>query len=151
MNSAPAVKSALVALMRSMWDAPTLVTYGAPGSYLPDEIAAVMGQRIEVTRPTMGTNRSREETVETDVTFSVFMPGADEAQQDATERAYAMALQLDERLRTAPNEALGGACRDAWTTRGELAESRWTSSPRGGSIAGRLAELTVTVVTVARR
>ena len=54
MNSAPAVKSALVALMNALWDAPTLVTYGAPGSYLPDEIAAVMGQRIEVTRPTMG-------------------------------------------------------------------------------------------------
>ena len=145
MNSAPAVKSALVALMNALWDAPTLVTYGAPGSYLPDEIAAVMGQRIEVTRPTMGTNRSREETV------SVFMPGADEAQRDATERAYAMALQLDERLRSAPNEALSGACRDAWTVRGELVESRYTSSPGGGSVSGRLAELTVVVVTVARR
>ena len=110
-----------------------------------------MGQRIEVTRPTMGTNRSREETVETDVTFSVFMPGADEAQRDATERAYAMALQLDERLRSAPNEALSGACRDAWTVRGELVESRYTSSPGGGSVSGRLAELTVVVVTVARR
>ncbi len=151
MNSAPAVKSALVALMNALWDAPTLVTYGAPGSYLPDEIVAVMGQRIEVTRPTMGTNRSREETVETDVTFSVFMPGADEAQRDATERAYTMALQLDERLRSAPNEALSGACRDAWTVRGELVESRYTSSPGGGSVSGRLAELTVVVVTVARR
>ena len=151
MRSAPLVKAALVALAETLWPAPSLASYGAPGTYQPDEIVAVMGQRFEVTRPTMGTGRSREEAVETDVVFSVFVPGAEEAQRAATERAYAMSLELDDHFRVAPQETLGGACREAWTTRGELVESRVTASPKSGNVAGRVAELTVTVTTLARR
>ena len=150
--SAGDVKAALITTLTTLFPSPTLVSYGAPGAYQPDEIVAVGEQRFEVTRPTMGTNRSREEAVETDVTFSVFSSGGDTAQQVATERVYAMALALDEHFRTKPNETLGGACRDAWVTGGDLREAKATPSPAAGSgVSGRVSELTVTVTTVARR
>ena len=70
-TSAPAVKAALVAACEVLFPAPALVSYGRPGTYQPDEIVAVMGQRTVNTRGAMSPARQREETVETVVVFSV--------------------------------------------------------------------------------
>ena len=148
--SAPLVKAALVDTVLTALFPGVLVTYGEPGSYQPDEIIGVRDQTFEATRPTMG-QRSREEAVETVVTFSVFAAGDDGAQRTATERVYAMALALDEHLRVSPNETLGGACRDAWVGVGELLESKAAPSANTSTVAGRVAELSVVVSTLARR
>lgn len=150
-ESGPAVKAALVTLFGTLYP-DALASYGVPGAFQPDEIAAVMDQRFEVSRPTMGTGRSREEAVETVVVFSVFVSGDESSQRVATERAYAMCLALDEHFRTGPQETLGGSCREAWVTSGELAESVVTPPPGGGSgVTGRVAELSVTVTSRHRR
>ena len=146
-TSAPLVKAYLVDTVFPLLFPDTLAAYGVPGSYQPNEIAAVRDQRFETSRPTMG-QRTREDAVETDITFSVFVPGDD--QRTATERAFEMAAALDEHLRTSPNETLGGATRDAWVGAGELVESKATP-PTGTGVTGRVAELTVILTTLARR
>lgn len=150
-QSGPAVKAALIDLFRTLYP-DAYASYGMPGAYQPDEIAAVLNQRFEMTRPTYGTGRSREESVETDVVFSVLVPGGEEAQQAATERAYAMALALDEHFRTKPQETLGNSCRDAWITEGELSEDKSVPDPRTGEgVVGRIANVTVILSSVHRR
>lgn len=152
MKSARDVKAALVALLPTIYPAATLVSYGLPGAYLPDSIVYVSDQRFDITKPTMGTNRSREEVVETEVTYSIFVPGDVEAQKTATETAYSLALLLDEYLRVKPNETLGGACREAWVSAGELLEAKAGTTETGANgVAGRVATLTVIVTTTARR
>jgi hypothetical protein len=149
--SAPLVKASLKTTAETLWASDdVLVTYGAPGTYQPDDIVGILDQRFEIERPTMG-NRSREEVVETAVTFSIFRHGGEEAQQIATERAYALAAQLDEYIRAKPNETLGGSCRDAWVSGGELVETKVLPRQKSDVVAGRAAELTVTVTSRHRR
>ena len=149
-TSAPAVKAALVAACEVLFPAPALVSYGRPGTYQPDEIVAVMGQRTVNTRGAMSPARQREETVETVVVFSVYRPGDQSQQQDATERAYAMCDDLTEYLRTSPNEALGGACREARVTSHELVESAVTVPGDPSRVTGRTAEIEAVVTSTAR-
>lgn len=149
-SSAPGVKSALKSVLEGLFPAPTLVSYGAPGQYQPDEIVGVLNQRTAVSRPTMGTARSREEVVETDVVFSIFAPGDETQQVVATERAYAMGEALADHFRTKPNETLSGACREAWVSGHSLLEARVVSPDDNTTVLGRTAELTVTVTSYAR-
>jgi len=152
MKSARDVKAALVALLPTLYPATTLVTYGLPGAYLPDSIVYVGDQRFDTTKPTMGTNRSREEIVETEIVFSIFVPGDVEAQKTATDTAYTLALTLDDYLRVKPNETLSGACREAWISGGSLEETKAAPSESGSmGVAGRVSTLTTILTTTARR
>lgn len=128
-----------------------LTTHSTPDPNLPNDVVSVGAQRFEVSKPTMGTNRSREEVVETDVMFSCYRPGDEKAQRIATTQAFTMALALDEWFRTKPNEELGGACREAWVSGGELDESKVVPAEGGTAVQGRMATLVVTVTTRARR
>lgn len=126
-TSAIAIKSALVAVLSTLYapETPAVqVTYGMPGTWQGSDIVAVTDIDTEISRPTMGTARSREEESSVTVVVSVFRSGTDaDLQQNATERAYALADLLQQRFRTAPNETLGGACREAWVSNMSLQEA----------------------------
>lgn len=120
-----------------------LVSYGKPGSYQPDFIVALMNTRQPITRPTMGTNRSREKEAEIDFLFSCYVPGAEVAQQVATEACDDLIELLDAHFRTAPNETLDGACREAWVSNVEgPVPDVITDKTR---VTGKVAEAIVTV------
>jgi len=149
-TSAKAVKAALITVLEGLY--PTedvLVTYGIPGSSnQPDKIIGVMGQRLGIDFPTMGTNRSREESLETTVLVSVYQGGAGaDAQRLATEAAWDLYDPLAERFRTAGLETLGGACRSAVVSNAILVEGAVASSDNPKVIIGRTADITVTVTT----
>ncbi len=97
---------------------PVAVFLGDPGQYQPQAIVAVTdcapGQ--QVTRPTMGTSRSREMQVETSVMISVYTPGGDEAHKTSLDQVATLIRILEEYLRTSPHEKLGGACYDSWVS-----------------------------------
>jgi hypothetical protein len=124
------------------------VSAGDPGEYQPDLIVAMMGIRSPITRPTMGTNRSRDKRIEIDVVVSVYMHGGIEAQQPAMQAAWSAADQIEAYIRTSPNEKLGGACYDAFVEQGAMTPS--VSYERVDGIeglvpAGRIADIALTV------
>lgn len=125
--------------------APVLVTYGPPGSYQANYIVAIMGSRQPVTRPTMGTGRSREKMAEVDVVVSVFVPGTEVAQQTASEACDDLVDLLDSYFRTSPNETLGGACVEAWVSNVDGPTPDLVTNPETKAVMGRVAESIVTV------
>lgn len=131
---------------------PVLVTYGPPSTYQPEVIVAVgMATRQPVTRPTAGTNRSREKAAEVDVVISVFVPGGDVAARTAVEKCDDLAELLEAHFRTSPNETLGGGCREAFVSRVEGPIPDVVVSPDSGAVTGRVAESTVTVTAFIRQ
>lgn len=150
-TSAPLVKAAVVALCRQLFPSPTLVQYGRPGPYQPDEMVLVMGQTSTFELGPMTPSRPREETVTTTVVFSVYSPGeVTEQQQVATERAYEMATTFADWFKTAPRETLDGSCREARVTGTSLAEAPMPDAEDPSLLVGALAEVTVTLTTTAR-
>ena len=147
--SPPAVKAALKAAAVELFGTAT-VCYGEPGSYVPNTVVSIGDQQFDLERPTMTTSRSREEVVRTEVTISVFVAGGEDAQQIATDDAYDLLLQLDNYLRTKPNEALGDACREAFVSDGALVEAK-VKGKSGSGLAGRVSAVSVTVTSRHRR
>ena len=145
-SSAPTVKAALVALMRSLYAEPTLVCWGPPTSYQPADIVSVGGQVIEFGAAPMATTRPREEIVQTAVTFSSFTASE---QQAATVRAFELYDVLADHFKTGPNETLGGACREAFVSGLEV-EEFVTSAAVGSGVMGRTTAITATVTTRTR-
>lgn len=134
---------------------PVLVSPGQPGQYQPHAILAVgMELRLPITRPTMGTGRSREQTAEIDVVASVYVAGGDEAQSTANAAALALQAQLETYLRTSPNETLSGACRDSYVSNARLEPAvAWQQldGPNSTPVAaGRVATNTITVTALIR-
>ena len=126
--------------------APVLVTYGPPGTYQPENIVAVaMAVRQPIMRPTLGTARSREKDAEIDIAVSVFVPGPQAAQQTADEALIDLTDMLESYFRTAPNETLSGACREAWVSNIVGPTPTEAVDPQSGTVAGRIADATVTV------
>ena len=145
-SSAPTVKAALVALMRSLYAEPTLVCWGPPTSYQPADIVSVGGQVVEFGAAPMAPTRPREEIVQTAVTFSSFTASE---QQVATVRAFELYDVLADHFKTGPNETLGGACREAFVSGLEV-EEFVTSPAVGGGVMGRTTAITATVTTRTR-
>lgn len=124
---------------------PTLVSYGKPGNYQPQNIVAVMDcRRPKIERPTMGPARSRRVDAEIDVIFSIFVPGTEVAQPTASDACDDMTTQLEAYFRTSPNERLGGACFDAYVSSIDGPRADATVSDTG-AVTGRIAESIVTV------
>ena len=145
-SSAPTVKAALVALMTSLYDSPTLVCWGPPTSCQPADIVSVGGQVVEFGAAPMAPTRPREEIVQTAVTFSSFTAGE---QSTATARAFELYDVLADHFKTGPNETLGGACREAFVSGLEV-EEFVTSPAVGGGVMGRTTAITATVTTRTR-
>lgn len=129
---------------------PVLVCYGRPGSYQANYIVAVMNTRQPITRPTMGTSRSREKEAQIDVVVSVYVPGTEVAQQTASEACDDLVELLDAYFRTSPNETLGGACREAWVSNIDGPVPDVATNPETKAVTGRIAESIVTVTARVR-
>lgn len=135
--------------------AKVLVALGEPGQYQPAAIVAVgMAVRMPISRPTMGTGRSREIAAEIDVVASVFVAGGEEAQVTANLAALGLQSQLETYLRTGTNNTLGGACRDAYVSRAELipslARQAVDDPAMPAQITGRIADNVLTVTAHVR-
>jgi hypothetical protein len=134
---------------------PVLVSLGAPGKYQPNAIVAVgMGIRMPIERPTLGTNRSREQPAEIEVTISCWVPGDEDAQPLATANALDLLSLLETHFRTSPNETLGGACRESWVSVGSLVQQATyqpTDDPAAPPVpTGRVAEIVATITASIR-
>lgn len=100
------------------------------------EVGTADALRGEQEARTLGTNRSREETIYASVLISTWRGTTD--QQLVSELVFdAMAL-LEDDLRTDPT--IAGACRDADVIGWQLTETEWEALPKG-----RYAELDVTI------
>lgn len=124
--SAPAVKAALVETLRSFFegDPDVVVSYGLPGQYQPRTVIAVLDQVVRIERPTAGgSQRSREDDLQTEVRVSVYEDGDETVQQVVTEAAWDTANLIAEYLRTRGQETLGQVCREAWVSEAESAEA----------------------------
>jgi hypothetical protein len=149
-TTAPAVKAALVEIIASLsGPGGAQVLYGARAAQSRPTVIGVRGIVTEVTRPTLGASvRSRQEDHVVTVTASVFRPGPD-AQQEATEAAYALIDAFAEHLRTGTNPTLGlGAHIDAYVAGYELDEHTDDDELQE---RGRYAEVTATVAVSATR
>jgi hypothetical protein len=129
---------------------PVLVCLGPAGQYQPSGIVGIGETRALVGRPTMGPNRSREMAAETDLTISVYTPGDQAAQKTSTDCAFGLLATLEQYLRTAPNETLGGADYDAWVSAVPKLEFLVAYDPKSNAAAGRVTDITTTVTTKIR-
>lgn len=148
--SAPRVKAALVEVLTALLETPNgdlVVTYGLPGQRQPAEIVAVLGQRTQIERPTVGTSRSREDIVATEIRVSVYLPGDESIQKTVTERAWTIVDSIAQHFRSRPNETLSGACRDAWVSSADAAEDVVRDQD---VVEGCVCEIAVTVTSLAR-
>lgn len=154
-QSTSAVRAALLAGCETLFadetdtnGAPVLVCLGEPGSYQPDYIVAVaMATRQPVTRPTMGTSRSRERMAEVDVVFSTYVAGDEAASVSAADACESLVDAFETWIRTKPNEALGGACTDAWVSNIDGPRIQAARAIEGSGVTGRVAESVVTITT----
>jgi|ERR1019366_3471836 hypothetical protein len=129
--------------------APVLVSFGDPGQYQPSAIVAIMDTTTQITRPTMGTNRSREMAADITVVISVYTKGDESQQQVSTDCAFGLLTLLESNLRTSPNEHLGGASRDAWVSKADPIASV-AIDPESNAPDGRVTEITVIVTALIR-
>ena len=111
------------------------VFWGEPGPAFPREFVCIMGAQVDVAAATMGTTRTRDETIRTQINIVANRQGTD-AQQQSAARAYTLLAALETRLRT-DDPTLGGACWQCLVTR--IEESGGT--PPGDRAAGRYTEI----------
>jgi hypothetical protein len=157
-QSIKATRAALFTVCQSVYGssvdshgAPVLVTYGPPGAYQANNIVAVgMATRQPIERPTMGTLRSREATAQIEIWVSVFVPGTEVAQQTASEACDDLVTLLETYFRTSPQEALSGACREAWISNVEGPTPDTVTNPETKAVAGRVADAVITVTASIR-
>jgi hypothetical protein len=150
-NNLFAAAQGLYAGVRDTTDAPPLVCLGAPGTYQPNTIIAVGLSIAEtVTRPTMGTTRSRERQVDISVTFSVYVPASDQDQANALDTCDGLIDTLEQYVRTSPNEKFSGATRDAWVSAIDGPNAAVVTNPNSNQAAGRVAEAIVIVTGFCR-
>lgn len=150
-SSVPAVRAAVITVLTGMFAPPTVISYGAAGSNLADEIIGLQGSSVRIERPTNGPNRAREEIVELEVVFSVWTGAGPEDDQRITERAWTLFSTFADYFKTQGNETLAGACREALVTAYDDAGGVTPTyvadpdSPGGLIVTGRLIEITATL------
>lgn len=119
------------------------VCYGLPGKYQPDDILAILDSDGDSVPATIGSPRSREETIRQTFTASCYRGGATETtQQTATERAFALMDAVVEWCRNT-DPTIGG------TVRSLLPDVSWALE-ESVEEQGRVADLTFTLTFVAR-
>jgi hypothetical protein len=129
----------------------SVVSMGELDDEQPPNQIRMLGYRDPITRPTLGTGRSREHDVEFDIELAAFAFGGNEAQPLASAAARGMLDLLEAYFRTSPNEKLGGACWDSWVSNADMAystEYQTIDDPQAPGVpVGRWSVLTVTVTT----
>jgi len=134
----------------AMWeDHPLVLVEGAPSVTVPDIIISMgTDARGSITRPTLGTPRSRETVLEIDVVISVAIGGDERVQGPARALAYELLEPLLEWFRVHGQETLGGACRDSFVT--ATPGQPYPATTAEGSIYGRAYDITATVTAYVR-
>ncbi len=115
------------------------VHFGRPGTFLAADIVSFGNLSSDQVPAAMGTNRSREEMLELEVTISCFVGGDDTAEEEASDRAYYLLGQLEDLVRTA-DTTLDGVVRECFLVRHE---SEGSTDPRVLA-AGRNIAITAT-------
>lgn len=151
-SSVPAQRLALVTVLRSVLP-DAAVTYGRP-TRLETRMAWLGVSRVpQNTQPTSSgnTRRSRREEVEVDVVLSCYVPGSpseyDDAQQAATDGAYAMLDELDGYFRTVSSPPLAPGCMPSIVSSHESEILPVTDNT--DTIRGWTCDITATVSTTA--
>lgn len=116
-SAAPAFKAALYDACGSLFAAPVQVAFGHPGLTLEDDVVSVGRVWSTQEAATMGTARSRDEELWCDVTISCYRGGGPEAEQTASDAAFALLADLETYTRLT-DTTLGGVMR--WTTLQDL-------------------------------
>lgn len=86
------------------------VVFGQPSNYIPDDIVSFGRLTTGQETATLGTNRSREETLTVDVTISCFRAGTEDAEIAAAERAYDLLRRIEHYARM-EDTTIGGTVR----------------------------------------
>lgn len=89
-----------------------MVTFGAPGTYEPEDIVSFLAVTSEQQTATLG-NRSREETLEITVAVSCFRGGGQEQEAVTSARAYQL-LRMVEYYARKTDTTIGGTVRDCF-------------------------------------
>ena len=87
-----------------------LVTFGAPGTYVPNDIVSFLDLSADQDTATLGTNRGRDETIELTVSISCVVPGGQEAELLAHQRAYGLLRRIEYYARKT-DTTIGGTVR----------------------------------------
>lgn len=134
-----------------------VVCEGNPGSYEPDIIISIASDAsgaagsAAISRPTMGTNRSREIAVEINIAFSVLVYGADIAGRAARQALNALLEPVQLYFRIAGQEVLGGSCREAWVSGfPQIPHVSNAHDSESGAVVGRFADAVLTVTALIR-
>lgn len=93
-----------------------LVTYGAPASYSPPDIVSFLDLSSDQSAATIGTARSREESLTLTVSISCVVNGGQEAELLAAQRAYAL-LRAIEYYARRTDTTIGGTVRHCFLER----------------------------------
>jgi len=121
------------------------VVFGQPTTYVPDDIVAFGRLTAGQDAATMGTNRSREETLTLDVTVSCFRGGDEEAEIATAERAYELLRRIEHHVRMT-DTTLGGVVRECVLTSHESEGA----TPEDLIEEGRVTEVIATFTARAR-
>jgi hypothetical protein len=137
-----ALKAALFAALPNVaaLASPVLVCYGLPGKYQPDDIVAILDSEGDSVPATIGSPRSREETIRQTFTVSCYRGGDD--QQTCTERAFTLMDAVVNYCRTT-DPTVGG------TVRSLLPDVSWALEETVEE-QGRVSDLTFTLTFNAR-
>lgn len=152
-----ALYTALQGIYASSVDAmgqPVQVSRGEPDVYLAGTVISILGSRSPITRPTMGTGRSRDTLLEVDVAISVYLQGGNEVQVTVDDAAWNLEALLEAYFRTSPNERLGLTAPpvqviDSWLSGAEhTPDIYWVydDPAQPPTAAGRFATVACTVV-----
>ncbi|NQX36253.1 hypothetical protein [Herbiconiux sp. VKM Ac-2851] len=141
-TAAPEFKAAMVAAAHTIWDAAepdVQISYGHPGKTQHPDIVGFSRVTSEQDPATLSTNRSREETLQLVVTFSIYRFGGPEMEEVATVRAYKLLGDLENYVRKT-DTTLGGVVRHCFL---QTHESDGESDPNVLA-QGRLIEVQAT-------
>jgi hypothetical protein len=122
-----------------------LVTFGAPGTYTPQDIVSFLDVEANQDLATLGTNRGRDETIDLTVSISCLVPGGQEAELLAHDRAYTL-LRAIEYYARRTDTTVGGTVRHCFCIRhGSAGQTDPTLIERG-----RVCEIVAVFRAVAR-
>jgi hypothetical protein len=144
-SAAKDLKAALYAACQSLYAAPVQVAFGHPGLNLEDDVVSVGRVWSSQEMATMGAGRARDEELWCDVTFSCYRGGGVEAEQIASDAAFALLASLETYCRLT-DTTLGGVMR--WTALADLT-CEGSTDPEVLA-AGRVVEIVATFHGFAR-
>lgn len=93
-----------------------LVSFGLPGTYVPQDIVSFLDVDANQETATLGTNRGRDEVIDLTVSISCLVPGMQDAELVAHKRAYHL-LRAIEYYARRTDTTIGGTVRHAFCIR----------------------------------